>query len=120
MMRSSIYEKDINNLLAALAGCSAFATQKSTVKLLRGTNKEGSCPHSCSTDQLGVVHCTQGCVSIGTGAQFQFASCKGQSISAPSFKYLVTQIWQAYMLPGRAYALVSQSMMQMPDPSTTS
>eukprot|EP00983_Pelagomonas_calceolata_P012600 403671-Pelagomonas_calceolata.AAC.1 len=37
--------------------------------------------------------------------------CKELSIPAPSFIYLVFKIWQAYMLAGRAHALVSQSMV---------
>jgi len=37
--------------------------------------------------------------------------CRGQSISAPCFMYLVPHIWLTYMLAGRAYPLANQSML---------
>jgi hypothetical protein len=64
--------------------------------------------HARNTDQLGVLVCVTPRIPL---SKQMCTVCKGQSISDPSFMYLVPQIWLAYMLAGRAYALANQSKL---------
>jgi len=60
-----------------------------------------------NTDQLGVVRFTPKIPF----SKHMWTVCRGQSISAPCFMYLVPHICLSYMLAGRAYPLASQSML---------